>query len=1396
MENKKNIASILKVSAGCILSFLIIFLLVSSQQKKEIATENFKVNPPFNKQYKKEELGTVLSYIDCGKGLSAVSFHKGLLLAPMSFDFGGGLGDGAFVAYNVDDPKKPISVFDSREYPKRYHNRKSEHYLGDIAEIHGMYFHNDMVMLTERGPNRNGVMFLDLSPLYDNDAKTLPKIVSRFYFPDVQKSTVYDGFSFAPVWAGGRYVYAPTGSNGLYIIDTKDIKKPKLLAHLRKDQLYNQTLRSANAIGDLLILSPAAIASEKLDLVFIDVSNPANPSLINRHNIKVGYQGMVYGSRYYNGAFAAARGTAKKSEIIAYDFADVHNIKTIHLGTTEKLLKAEYLYIQDDNLFIGHYPGLSKWKVKNDSISFDVGIEPEYPKADDYAFVSPLGNLSVVTSDHIVKSRINIGVHQIEPDKKGPEFRYAIPKKGQTDVATSTKIGISFSDFIDNNSLENNAIYIEERGTKKRVPATFGHGMAIVHAIPKNPLQKNTTYDVFVTKKLLDLVGNSFEGDSLVTSFSTGSSFTDYNTSIITDIPKVINNTVTLKAISSSDKINLEYSWHFGDASKNTSFSSESKIEHQFLKPGNYNIILSARQKGTQKIIKSSAVQVIYQNLPTTKPISSSSMFLNDDILYVANSDNNTVTAINTKSGKKVYEEKTSKNPVAIQLVGGELWVSCLKEDVIDVLLASTGKFIKKIELGYGKSPYGLVYNKQQHTVYVALSGLGKVQEIDVKNYKLKRTIQLKKPLRNLAFLPEKNILIAPQFIASEQKGAFVQWVHTNTWQIEYQKRLAPSLNQDGIANGRGFPNYLGPIAVNPEQNNLWIPGKKDNLFRGLKRDGLPLVFDQTVRSIAASINIDNKTENQDIRIDLDNSDFASAAAYNPYGNIFYIATMGSQTIWAVDAYNSNNQSVFNTYGDGPNAIVINKDVSRLFIHNQLSRAIAVFDCRPNGKLKYLTSWKTVEKELFSDAVLKGKVLFNNTTRSSLSQEGYMSCASCHADGSHDGRIWDLSNLGEGLRNTIDLRGKEGMKHGMLHWTGNFDEVQDFNNQITALNQGTGFIFDNKTKTHPQLKEAKFGIHVDLDHLADYVSSLDEYPKSPYKPKENTYTKSAKKGKQHFIDLKCYSCHSGATFTDSKLRKLHNVGTQKTTSGNRLTKELTGFDTPSLISLWQSAPYLHDGSAKDLADVFYVGKGENAKAHNVAQSLDKKKFQELLDYLMELDSEDGITSKDIKSNNKAPKFEKTEYTFAYDYKYKKRTHSVGKVTAVDVDKKQSITYRLEPVGAAALFSIDSITGALSFKYNDIYFRHRFDLTKTYKRTYWLKVMAEDNANYRQNSSARIDLNVTYPEIGINHMELKSLISIHKKLDKHQKLTPKESKTFDQLNSKIEQPAPRIFYQKK
>jgi hypothetical protein len=230
-----------------------------------------------------------------------------------------------------------------------------------------------------------------------------------------------------------------------------------------------------------------------------------------------------------------------------------------------------------------------------------------------------------------------------------------------------------------------------------------------------------------------------------------------------------------------------------------------------------------------------------------------------------------------------------------------------------------------------------------------------------------------------------------------------------------------------------------------------------------------------------------------------------------------------------------------------------------------------------------LGSLSTVAVEKLAPAVLRGKQLFYDARDTRLALDAYLSCAACHNDGGHDGRVWDLTGLGEGLRNTISLRGRGGVQ-GMLHWSGNFDEVQDFEGQIRTLSRGTGLMtdaaFNQGTRSQP-LGDPKAGISADLDALAAYVESLQVADASPNRLASGAMSTTAAAGRPIF-QRECQFCHGFDEFTDSPARLLHDIGTLKPSSGQRLGKSLLGLDTPGLRGSWATPPYLHDGSAATL----------------------------------------------------------------------------------------------------------------------------------------------------------------------------------------------------------------------
>jgi cytochrome c peroxidase len=75
----------------------------------------------------------------------------------------------------------------------------------------------------------------------------------------------------------------------------------------------------------------------------------------------------------------------------------------------------------------------------------------------------------------------------------------------------------------------------------------------------------------------------------------------------------------------------------------------------------------------------------------------------------------------------------------------------------------------------------------------------------------------------------------------------------------------------------------------------------------------------------------------------------------------------------------------------------------------------------------------------------------------------------------------------------------------------------------------------------------------------------------------NRLSASAERGEKLFFsaDVGCASCHPPPLYTDLKP---HAVGTGK------FDQRTDEFYTPTLIELWRTAPYLHDGSAASVRE--------------------------------------------------------------------------------------------------------------------------------------------------------------------------------------------------------------------
>ncbi len=707
-----------------------------------------------------------------------------------------------------------------------------------------------------------------------------------------------------------------------------------------------------------------------------------------------------------------------------------------------------------------------------------------------------------------------------------------------------------------------------------------------------------------------------------------------------TPAPVVSGGSVSFSASASSGNGGITYSWNFGDGSPASAPSASGSASHVYGAPGVYVATVTAQDALGNVQYQTVTVQT-YLAPTATAPTMSSAMALEprsgaNARLWVANPDTDTVSVFDSVTRAKLAEIAVGSGPRTLAVApNGNIWVANKGSATVSVISPTTLAVASTITLPRASQPHGLAFARANGSALVVLEASGLLQKINASTNALGATLAVGANPRHVAVAADGSTAYVSRFITpplpgegtanvtTAGAGGEVVVVNSGTMALLRTLKLAHSDKPDAENQGRGIPNYLGAAAISPDGTQAYVPGKQDNILRGGQRDGLALNFQSTVRAISSRIDIGAQAEDLPARIDHDNASLASAAAFDPLGLFLFVALETSREVAVLDAHQGTQLFRIDT-GRAPQALLVSPDRRTLYVQNFMDRTVSVFDLSPLVQQGLagatpVATLNAVATEKLSATVLRGKQFFYDARDTRLARDRYMSCASCHNDGAQDGRVWDLTGQGEGLRNTIGLRGRSGAQ-GRLHWSNNFDEVQDFEGQIRALAGGSGLmsdaLYNTGTRSQP-LGDPKVGASSDLDALAAYVASLNAFAASPSRPSASTLSSAASAGKTLFTSMNCGFCHSGAAFTRSGVDNPANVGTLKPTSGARLYGALGGIDVPTLRDVWSSGPYLHDGSAATLeaaikAHLGYTGSDANASS--------------LAAYLREVGGEEGNAS--------------------------------------------------------------------------------------------------------------------------------------------------------------------------
>jgi hypothetical protein len=1085
-------------------------------------------------------------------------------------------GNGEFFLWDISDPFHPerLSSFESP-------------YNEDEAESHAVAYRKTADGRTQAALISGlGVDLWDLTDLEN------PVLLHALDLEGVRY-----GDNSEAVWGvawQGRWLFVGGTNTGIHVVDTLDPTQPEVVTRMPSAAIGGASAGPVFAHGNLLVVTTP---KEHAGVATVDISDPTQPALLDFvAPSEDSYIGGFYGGNAY-----------LITPIRTYDVTtDPTNIQL--LGSVEQP-GSEYLAFGDDHAFIGSLrpnPGVRKYAVDDlgnaDLVSYVEGRRDDVANGffTDDQFTLPVGNMLVLADDE-VRFGAWLAPHDTRPDTQPPRVLSVNPPDGASQQALTSRVGISLSDQIDSRSLVEGAIQLRKVGDPTPLAGSWGLQHTVVTFDPAEPLEQDTVYEIVVpVGGLTDLVGNAVaqEWRSL---FSTGSDLDAPPCEAWVDGAGVVGGNDTWSATEAEG---ATFSWDFGDGATGEGPS----VTHTWQDPGRKIVTLTVERDGLARSCTTTTAAI----LPPAEvaPASASTVVIDEArrLAWTVLPDHDAISAVSLDTRELVAEVAVPPTPRTLALAeDGTVWVACQEGDALVAVDPDAGAVRQTLQLRWAARPYGVVLSADGSTLHTTYEDAGIVAHVDVASGEVTEV-----PLKDGAIRPRlrglgrasDGRLVVPRFLSSGETGT----VFLVDGEAVETLPLAWDVGPDEHNSGRGLPNHVAAAVIAPDGVRVALPSKKDNLARGAARDGEALDADNTVRSIVSWLDLRDDSEDLPVRVDLDDHEGPVAATFSPRGDLVFVASRGTNQVDVFDPWTGDRST-----GLGPAGLAISSD-GILVVDDALSRTLSVFDVGSvldgtDPTPRSLAVVSTASDEVLDAQMLLGKQLFHLADSRQMSQDGYISCATCHVDGSEDGQVWDFTDRGEGLRNTIDLRGRRGMGHGPVHWSANFDEIQDFEHDIRSAFGGGGLMDDADFAdgTDEPLGAPKAGYSERLDALAAYVTSFDSFPRSPHRQADGNLSEDAEAGRRLFEAKGCLDCHSGPDLTDSASLVRHDVGTMTDDSGNRLGGVLDGIDTPTLLGVHATAPYLHDGSALTLQDAFgtpeHGGRLNDRQRDRIAQFL-------------------------------------------------------------------------------------------------------------------------------------------------------------------------------------------------
>ena len=597
--------------------------------------------------------------------------------------------------------------------------------------------------------------------------------------------------------------------------------------------------------------------------------------------------------------------------------------------------------------------------------------------------------------------------------------------------------------------------------------------------------------------------------------------------------------------------------------------------------------------------------------------------------LYVVAQESNELLVVDSKNRTVINKIKVGEYPHTVILddAGKMAYVSNQWSDNISVIDLAASKVIDTLKTGNG--PAGLSLSSDGKFLYVVNSFSSGLSVIDLKTKDEKKRFdtgnnptgtQLSPDGKSL-FITSRRALIAPY---GDTLKSEITVVDEGTQRVRERLNVASAYMMENVAF---TPTGDLALLTMIRPKNL-VPSIQ--VEQGWMMNYGIVIIEQKEKGRIIQLLVDEPNAYYSDPFDI---------VITPDGKKAFISNSGVNCISVVDIDSvktliakaspeilrtySNNLGVSSRYvikrihtGSDPKGLALSADGKFLYVAEQLEDRIAVINTESLEIINTIdlggTHRITVARQ--------GRRLFNNSGHTFQNQ---FDCYTCHPDNHEDGLVYNMASkdMGRNLTNTQSLR--EIRDTPPFKWNGKNQTVykQDGMRFSTVLTRSEAFNYD------------------DLDAITAYILTGIKYPPNLQYNPNGKLTPGELRGKAIFERTKdnlgniipennrCITCHTPPFFTNLKLA---SVGTLA------LTDDSMKFDTPHLNNIFQSPPYLHDGRAATLEEIWTkYGKEEK---HGVANDMTKNQLNDLVDYLKSLrapqyDEKDSKSQKtSLKSN--------------------------------------------------------------------------------------------------------------------------------------------------------------------